>query len=82
MRSFEAGNEDWAKMVAGRVDTKPAEAIPDDREARKYWLYRSVRSGNGPITRLKIRCPKGRAGSTPALRTTYHNPIAVSTDDS
>ena len=30
---------------------------------------------------LKIRCPKGRAGSTPALRATYHNPIAVYTDD-
>jgi hypothetical protein len=31
--------------------------------------------------RLKIRCPKGRAGSTPGLRTTYHSPFAVYTDD-
>jgi hypothetical protein len=31
--------------------------------------------------RLKTRCPTGRAGSTPVLRTTYNNPIAVYTDD-
>ena len=30
--------KDGAKMVAGRVDTKPAEAIIDDRQACKYWL--------------------------------------------
>jgi hypothetical protein len=30
---------------------------------------RFVRSGKMPSTRLKIRCPKGRAGSTPALGT-------------
>ena len=33
-------------------------------------FYLLVRLGNGPITGLKIRCPKGRAGSTPALGTT------------
>ena len=32
-------------------------------------LSRFVRLGNGLITGLKIRCPKGRAGSTPALGT-------------
>src|SRR5829696_7424553 len=29
--------------------------------------------GNGPITGLKTRCPKGRAGSTPALGTTLNH---------
>jgi len=33
-------------------------------------LYRFVRLGNGPITGLKIRCPKGRAGFDSALGTT------------
>jgi len=32
-------------------------------------LYRFVRLGKGAVTGLKIRCPKGRAGSTPALGT-------------
>ena len=29
--------------------------------------YRFVRPGDAPCNVLKIRCPKGRAGSTPAL---------------
>ena len=34
--------------------------------------YRFVRLGSNAITGLKIRCPKGRAGSTPALGTTLN----------
>ena len=32
--------------------------------------YRFVRLGDADFKGLKIRCPKGRAGSTPALGTT------------
>ena len=44
----------------------------DDRQARKYWLvsFGEIRLGHWAIlTGVKIRCPKGRAGSTPALGT-------------
>ena len=45
----------------------------DDRSAKRVntGLYRLVRLVSTANTGLKIRCPKGRAGSTPALGTTY-----------
>jgi hypothetical protein len=38
-------------------------------------LYRFVRLGNGPITGLKIRCPKGRAGFDSRPRHHSQSPI-------
>jgi hypothetical protein len=63
-------------MVAGRIHTKPAEAIPLTIARRvSTGLYRLVRLGNTSFTGLKIRCPKGRAGSTPALGTNSHTQL-------
>jgi hypothetical protein len=38
-------NEDGAKMVAGRVDTKPDEAIFNNRYADKYWFVSFDKTG-------------------------------------
>ncbi len=40
---------------------------------------RFIRSGKMPSTGLKIRCPKGRAGSTPALGTILKSAVHLLT---
>jgi len=58
-------------MVAVYVDTKPAERDTLMTARRvNTGLYRFVRLGWATFTGLRIRCPKGRGGSTPALGTT------------
>jgi hypothetical protein len=43
--------------------------------------YRFVRLGDADSNGLKIRCPKGRAGSTPALGTITDLPVEFRTFD-
>ena len=65
VRSRKMGLRWWRDVL---ILSQPKRYL-DDRQACNTGSYRFVRLGNGPITGLKIRCPKGRAGSTPALGT-------------
>ena len=57
-------------MVAGRVEYDASRSDTLTTAKRENTgSYRFVGLGKGAITGLKIRCPKGRAGSTPALGT-------------
>ena len=58
-------------MVALRVETKPdySDTLTTAKRVNT-GSYRFVRLRKGRFMGLKIRCPKGRAGATPALGTT------------
>src|SRR5690349_14930605 len=64
--SIKMGLRWWRDVL---IRSQPKQYL-DDPQARKYWLVSFGRLGNGLITGLKIPCPQGRAGSTPALGTT------------